>query len=146
MVRVRNSIVIARPIQEVFAVLTDVEKNGTWFPGDVTEWWLTEPPHGVGSRRRARVRVGPLTTENDAEVTAYDPPRLAAMRGLSRSAPFEAELRFTPVPEGTRVDVETTIRGSGPIRLLMSIFGRMYGRTWRIGLGRLKGMMESGEL
>jgi hypothetical protein len=68
------------------------------------------------------------------------------MRGLSRSAPFEAELRFTPVPEGTRVDVETTIEASGPMRLLMPVFGRMYGRSWRIGLVRLKAMMEAGAL
>jgi uncharacterized protein YndB with AHSA1/START domain len=144
--RVRNSVVIARPIQEVFAVLTDVENTGTWFPGDVTEWWLTEPPHGVGSRRRARVKVGPLTVENDAVVTAYDPPRHAAMRGLSRSAPFEAELRFQLVPGGTRVEVETVIQGLGPMRLLMPMFGRMYGRSWRIGLVRLKAMMEAGAL
>jgi len=144
--RVVSSIVIARSPEDVFAVLTDVEKTGLWFPGNVTEWWLTDPPHGVGSRRRARVRIGPLAVENDAVATAYDPPRHAAMRGLSRSAPFEADLRFTPVPGGTRVEIETVIGGGGPTRLFSPILARLYGSGWRRGLRRLKTMMESGQL
>ena len=47
MARTASSIVIARPIEDVFAVLTDVEKTGRWFPGDVTEWWTSDPPHGA---------------------------------------------------------------------------------------------------
>lgn len=146
MAQVRNSIVIARPIEDVFAVLTDVERTGTWFPGDVTEWWLTEPPHGVGSRRRARTRLGPFSMENDAVATVYDPPHHAAMRGLSRWAPFNADLRFSRVDDGTRVIVDSTIEGDGSMRLLAPLFVRMFGRGWRIGLARLKAMMESGEL
>jgi uncharacterized protein YndB with AHSA1/START domain len=144
--RTASSIVIARPIEDVFAVLTDVEKTGRWFPGDVTEWWTSDPPHGVGSTRRARVKVGPFAFENDAVATVYEPPRHAAMRGTSRSAPFEADLRFTPFERGTRVEVVTTIDPSGPMRLLAPAFARMYGRGWSRGLARLKRMMESGEL
>ncbi|MDP9273746.1 MAG: hypothetical protein M3O93_09535 [Chloroflexota bacterium] len=44
---IRNSITINRPIEDVFAVLTNVENTGKWLPADVTEWWTSEPPHGV---------------------------------------------------------------------------------------------------
>jgi uncharacterized protein YndB with AHSA1/START domain len=144
--QVRNSIVIGRPIEDVFAVLTDVEKTGTWFPGNVTEWWLTDPPHGVGSVRRAHTQLGPFSMENDAVATIYDPPHHAAMRGLSRWAPFNADLRFSQVDGGTRVVVESTIEDAGPMRLLAPLFVRMFGRGWGIGLARLKAMMESGQL
>jgi uncharacterized protein YndB with AHSA1/START domain len=143
---VRNSVVIARPIEDVFAVLTDVEKTGTWFPGNVTEWWLTDPPHGVGSRRRARTRLGPFSMANDAVATAYDPPHHAAMRGLSRWAPFNVDLRFSRLDDGTGVVIDSTIEGGGLMRLLAPLFVRMFGRGWRIGLVRLKDLMESGEL
>ena len=35
---VTNTITIRRPIEDVFAVLTNVENTGKWFPGDVKEW------------------------------------------------------------------------------------------------------------
>ena len=53
MSKVTNRITIVRPIDDVFAVLTDVEKTGRWFPGDVEERWTSSPPHGVGSTRHA---------------------------------------------------------------------------------------------
>ena len=37
-----HSVVIARPIDDVFAVLTDVTLTGRWYPADVEEWWLTQ--------------------------------------------------------------------------------------------------------
>ena len=55
MAHVAAATTIARPIDDVFAVLTDVEQTGRWFPGDVTERWTSPPPHGVGSTRHAVV-------------------------------------------------------------------------------------------
>ena len=83
--RVTNRITIRRPIEDVFAVLTDVEKTGTWFPGNVKEHWTSPGPHGVGSTRHAVVTTFGRRTENDAVTTEYDPPHRAAMRGTSPS-------------------------------------------------------------
>ena len=62
MSEVISSIVINRPVEDVFAVLTNVENAGKWFPGNVQEWWTSPPPHGVGSTRRARVKLGLITS------------------------------------------------------------------------------------
>ena len=140
-----HAIEVERPIEDVFAILTDVTVTGRWYPADVEEWWVTPPPHGVGSVRRARVKVLGRATENDAVVTAYDPPRLAALKG-SAGAPFEATLAFEPVDHGTRVEVETTFHLSGAMRLFGPLFIRSYERGWDRGLVNLKRMMESGEL
>ena len=142
----RHSVVIDRPIEEVFSVLTDVTLTGRWYPADVEEWWTSPSPHGVGSTRRARVRVLGRAMENDAVVTAFEPPRLAAMRGLTRSSPFEVTLRFEPVGRGTRVVTESAFHFTGPMRLLGPLFIGSYERGWERGLSNLKRMMESGEL
>jgi uncharacterized protein YndB with AHSA1/START domain len=142
----RSSILIARPIEDVFAVLTDVTKTGRWFPADVEEKWTSPPPHRIGSTRRATVRVLGMRLSNDAVVTAYQPPHRAAMRGLSRSAPFEVELAFAPVGGGTRVEVDASLAATGPMKLLAPAFSRWYGRAWQRGLARLKELMESGRL
>lgn len=142
----RHRIEINRAIEEVFAVLTDVTKTGRWYPAKVEEWWTTPPPHGVGSVRRARVLVLGRGVENDAIVTDHEPPRRAAMKGLSSGAPFEVTLAFQPIEGGTRVDVETVFHLRGVMRLIGPMFVKSYARGWERGLANLKRMMEAGEL
>jgi len=143
---VHSTITINRPIEDVFAVLTNVENTGKWFPGDVKEWWTSPPPHGVGSTRRARVKMGLMTTENDAVATVFEPPHRAGMKGTSKNAPFEADLRFAAVEGGTRVESDVELFMRGPAKLFGGMFTRWYGKSWDQGLIKLKAMMESGEL
>jgi len=141
-----SEITIERPVEEVFAVLTDVEQTGRWFPGNVEEHWTTPPPHGVGSMRHAVVKMGGRTTENDATVVEYDPPRRAVMKGISANAPFVAALDFEPAGAGTHVVVTTEFGFRGALRLLGPIVASLYGGMWSRGLRNLKRMMEGGEL
>jgi carbon monoxide dehydrogenase subunit G len=143
---VHGSIVINRPIEDVFAVLTNVENTGKWFPGNVTEWWTSPPPHGVGSTRRARVKMGLMTTENDAVTTVYEPPHRAGLKGTSKNAPFDAMLTFESVDGGTRVDTQIDFFMTGAAKLFGGMFTRWYGKSWDQGLVSLKRMMEAGEL
>ena len=143
---VHGSIVINRPVEDVFAVLTNVENTGKWFPGDVKEWWTSPPPHGVGSTRRARVKMGLITTENDAVTTVYEPPHRAGLKGTSKNAPFEAMLTFAPVTGGTRVETNIDFFMTGAAKLFGGMFIRWYGKSWDQGLVNLKRLMESGEL
>jgi len=146
MSQISSSITINRPIEDVFAVLTNVENTGKWFPGNVQEWWTSPPPHGLGSTRRARVRMGLITTENDAVATVYDPPNRAGMKGTSKNAPFEAMLTFEAVDSGTRVDSNIELFIGGPGKLFGGFFTRWYQKSWDQGLINLKRMMETGEL
>ena len=146
MTQVRATTTIPRPIDEVYAVLTDVEQTGRWFPGDLEEHWTSPPPHGLGSTRHAIVRMGGRRVENDAVVTVQEPPHRAGMRGTSPSAPFDALLTFAEVPGGTRVDVVIDLRARGATRLVMPLFAAWYGRQWTRGLANLQALMASGEL
>ncbi len=143
---VTNRITIRRAIEDVFAVLTDVEKTGIWFPGDVEERWTSPPPHGVGSTRHAVVRMWGRRSENDAKVTEYDPPYRAAMAGTSPNAPFVGTLVFRREGEATLVEVTTEFLLRGASRIAGPFLAAWYGRAWARGLETLKRLMESGEL
>ena len=93
MASVVNSITIDRPIEDVFAVVTDVTKTGRWFPADVEEYWTTPPPHGVGSVRHAIVTVGGRRAENDATVTEFDPPHRGVLVGNAAGRPVDGNHR-----------------------------------------------------
>ena len=146
MARTTNTITIRRPIEDVFAVLTDVEKTGRWFPGNVEEHWTSPPPHGVGSTRRAVVTMFGRRSENDAVATEYDPPHRAGMRGTSPNAPFDATLTFAPDGDGTSVEFTTTFNLRGWTRIFGPVVAGVYGWASARGLRSLKRMMESGEL
>ena len=120
--------------------------TGRWYPADVQEWWTTPPPHGIGSVRRARVKLMGRASENDAVVTEYEPPHLAATKGLSPSAPFDVRLAFESSDGGTQVNVDSTFHLRGVMRLMGPLFIGTYERGWDSGLANLKRMMESGEL
>lgn len=143
---VTNRITIGRPIEAVFAILTDVEKTGLWYPGDVEEHWTSPPPHGVGSTRHAVVRMGGRRSENDAVVTEYDPPHRAAIAGTSPNAPFVSTLVFSHGGEATLVEVTTEFTLRGASRIAGPFIATWFGRSWARGLATLKRMMESGEL
>lgn len=142
----RHRVTILRPIEDVFAVLTDVTLTGRWYPVQVEEWWTTQPPHGVGSVRRARVTLLGRAMENDAVVTEYEPPRRAAMKGLSPSAPFDIRFAFEPIDGGTFVNVDSTFNLRGVMRLIGPLFISRYERGWERGLANLKQLMEADEL
>jgi len=144
--RVVSSICIRRPIDDVFAVLTDVEKTGAWFPGDVEEHWTSPPPHWMGATRHAVVRMFGRRTENDAVATEYDPPRRAAMQDTSPNAPFHVSLDFRREGDVTQVAVTSEIALRGVTRIFGPLVAGTYGRAWARGLANVKQMMESGQL
>ena len=141
-----TSATIRRPIEDVFAALTDVEKTERWFPADVHEWWITPPPHGVGSVRRAAVTMLGRRQENDATITEYDPPRRGALRGEQSGMSWTATLDFDSVDGGTRANLRFDAQASGAMRLALAPFLWWYRRAWEKGLATFTRMMEAGEL
>ena len=47
MTEAHAAVVIARPLEAVFAVLTDAEQTPAWSASAVEERWLTPPPVGI---------------------------------------------------------------------------------------------------
>lgn len=145
MASVRNAITIHRPIEDIFAVITDVEQTGRWFPANVEEHWTSPPPYGVGSTRHAVARVMGRRSENDAVVTEYDPPRRGQIRTTS-GPPVTVTIDLRPVADGTRVDVTSEIGLAGLTRPFGPLASAFYGRAWTRGLRTLKRMLEAGVL
>src|SRR5437763_16554746 len=83
MIRVEHSIVIRRPVAEVFAVVADVETWPRW-NATAREAHKTSPgPMGVGTRFRLAGHLFGRAVQMDHEVTAYEPPKLFAATTLS---------------------------------------------------------------
>lgn len=145
MATARLSVTIARPLEDVFAVLTDPEKTPRWSAPAVEERWITPGAPTIGSRRLAITRMLGRRSENIAEVTAYEPNRMWELTSVS-GPHFVVRATFAPVDGGTRMDWNWRFDLQGPLRLLEPVVVRLLGRQFTKDLARLKSMMESGEL
>jgi hypothetical protein len=140
-------VTIERSLADVYAVLSDPTKTPRWSKPAVREWVSTPGPIGVGSRRGAVTRMGPLRTQNEAEVTEFEPRRRIAMRSVSGPISFRVAMDFVePVPGRTRVDWRWEFFPRGLMRLGSPLIGPFWRRTFGRDLRELKRQMEAGEL
>jgi len=141
----RFTFTISRPLEEVFAVLTDPEKTPKWSAPAVEEHWITPGPPTIGSRRLAVTQLMGRRSQNVAEVTAFEPNRMWEMKSVSGPR-FVARAEFAPIDGGTRVDWTWSFDLQGPMRVFAPLVTWLVGRQLTRDFARLKRMMETGEL
>jgi hypothetical protein len=110
----KNTVMIGRPIEEVFGFLSDFENIPRWNYAIVETRKVSQGPVGVGTIYQ-QVRSVPSRSQEHFEVTAYNPPRQLEIRG--QLGPFPSRLAYAldAVPQGTRITnaVELELRGPG---------------------------------
>ena len=77
---IRTSIAINAPIERVWAVLSDIERQPEWMHDLKSVRLTTPPPVGVGTRAIGRVQVFGIAVEDPIEITAFEPPTRYAIR------------------------------------------------------------------
>jgi len=141
------SVTIDRPVEDVFAVLTDPTRSPEWSKHSIRGEMLTHGPPRVGSRRRTVVRGfgGRGTMESVFEVTEIDPLCAVALRQVSASWGGSGATRytFTPVDDGTRVDWTWELNPEGPMKLFAWPMMALTRRMFQSDLDNLKRLMES---
>ena len=139
-------ITIDRPIEDVFAVLSDVEQTPRWFPSVVEEVWTSDGPVGVGTTRRSVSKSFGIRNENEAEVTAFEPNQLITLSSIRSQVPFEISIAFELVPAGTQVTWTVVMKPTGVYRPLTRLSFGPFLRQLQSALENLKALMESGDL
>jgi len=115
----QRTIVINRPVEEVFAFFTDPTNDVSWRP-HVKEV-STEGPVAEGSRIH-QVVTGPAGRgiPADIEVTALEPPTRYAFQVVAGPVRPLGEFRFTADGDTTTVSFSLTAELTGLKKLVMS--------------------------
>jgi uncharacterized protein YndB with AHSA1/START domain len=141
------TVTIARPVQDVFAVLSDVGNVAKWSSNTVEETLLTPGPLRVGSRRRAVIRgFAGRTMQNEAEMVEFEPNRRMVVDVLDAPVPARIVIELTPVDGGTRLDWTGIISPRGILAPTAGLIARFYRMAFEKDLRNLKALMERGEL
>lgn len=113
------SVVIRRPVADVFDYMNDVSREHEWQPHLVEA--AQEPPgrSAVGTLRRYRSRFMGRPVENTWVIRAWEPGRRLVMETTVDSA-LEAtsEVLWDAVPEGTRVTMSVEGKPKGAFRFV----------------------------
>jgi len=130
-----NSVVINKPVSEVFAFVADHENDPRWRPG------VNDIKHasgeGVGTVYRQGMK-GPFGRRipADFEVTAYEPDSHMAFRTLGGPVRPEGVFRFEETDGGTRLTFSLT----ADLRGAQKLMAPMVGRSMRSEVGALENL------
>jgi carbon monoxide dehydrogenase subunit G len=145
MVNMEVSIVINRPLEEVFAGLADLENNKKWRSGTVEAEKTSVGPIGVGTTYRMVNGAFGQRMEGEAEVTEFEPNRRFVTKNRSGVA-IETERIFEPVEGGTRVTFTVKAELAGFFQLAEPLVAGMGKRRLESDIADLKDLMEAGNL
>lgn len=154
MILANQTITINRPMDEVFAFVSNHENYARWFPGVGAPRSADALPHGaVGKRYQEPVSVpGRGTREMVIEVVDASPPHGFATE--SAIGPFETRMDIAFEESGGESGAAETLmrqtfscRNRSPIRrfLFRAIAGSRIRRGSAQGLATLKRLLEEGQ-
>src|SRR5215207_3785787 len=142
MLKFENTIRIDRPVDEVFAFLSDFENIPKWNYYVLEVRQLSESPIGVGTTYH-QVRK---TDEQDFRITEFEPNHMVAVKTLLQSSPG-FERRFTLYEEGktTHLRDEWKLYTGRPAILERLVGGRVKSAVAE-NLAKLKELLEEGRV
>ena len=133
---------IHKPIADVFARWSEVERFTEWFDMCIERRMLTEGPIGVGTKYRAVDKLPPgRRIETTLEITSYEPNELVAAR-LSDPISATWEARFEEADDGTRMTFHMVAKPPGWQGLLAPLLAGWARRQLQTGLDRFKASVE----
>jgi uncharacterized protein YndB with AHSA1/START domain len=141
MIQYAVSMHLNRPVDQVFAFLTDASKQPTWQSNLIEIEPLTEGPMRVGTRIREVRRVGRRPTEYQAEVIDFEPNKRFALRVIT-GPHVTLSYSFAAEDGGTRLRYQFVMRTSGMMRVLEPLIARSLRKQSTSDFERLKGILE----
>ena len=133
---IEAAVEVNRPIAEVFARWSEVERYPEWFDMSIERRKVTEGPVRVGTIYHAVDKLPPgRRVQTTLEITAYQPNELMAAR-LSKPLDATWEARFEDTNGSTRVLFHTVVNMSGWQGLLAPLLSGWARRQLQTGLDR----------
>jgi uncharacterized membrane protein len=136
-----NSVVIDRPVSEVFAFISNFENMPRWnyFVVEVTRESARGPEVGTIYRQRRK------SDEQLYAITEFEPNLRVAVQTLPSSPDLQMRFTFEPYGHGTRLTDEWVLQTGLP-RWLQGIGAARISSAVRDNLAKLKELLETGRV
>ena len=143
-IREELSVVIGRPVEEVFAFATDPENDPLWQSTSLETEQTSGGPVGVGTTFRNISKFLGRRIETAYEVTEMEHPRRQCVRIVSGPIPGSGCYLFEPAEGGTRFTQTFDAEVGGFFRLAEPLVARAIRRQTEADMATLKDVLEAG--
>jgi len=137
---------IKRPVEDVFAVLSNVENNPKWSSVALEAEQTSPGPIGVGTTARFVGKFLGRRIESESEVTEFEPNRKYSWKSKSGPFPIKASTTFEQIEGGTRVNTTAEAEPGGFFKLAEPLIMSMGKRQFQNDLDSLRDLMEANAL
>lgn len=138
---IESSIWIARPPEDIWDYVFDVSNDAQWRDGVNSAKWISDPPHGVGS---TGLHIIQNLGDYPWTATAVEAPFILAWDVTGgRFEGSHGGYRIEPEGDGSRFTLETRVKRSVIMSLLMLILKGRLKRQNAIDLEKLKTIFEA---
>ena len=146
MAKAEISTTIKRPVEEVFAVLTDPENSPKWSSSSIESKKTSAGPIGVGTTTRSVSMFLGRRIESENVVTEFEPNRKLVSQSKSGPFPIQASMTFEPIEGGTRVNATIEAEPGGFFKLAEPLIVSIAKRQFQSDFDNLKDLMEANAL
>ena len=146
MPEIQRSVLIHRPVPEVFSYMDDIDREREWQPNLRSAEQEPAGPVGVGTVKRYTSEFLKKEVRNAYRCTVYE----MYVRTVYESTPDStvdatAEIHWEPLPEGTQVTWTIDASPRGALRLMPGrVLHKASIHELEATLDRLKARLESG--
>jgi uncharacterized protein YndB with AHSA1/START domain len=141
-IRIELTVEVARPPEDVFELLSDIERLPEWQASAVEAH--TQGPLAEGSRITEKRRVLGREVDTELEVVAFEPPRRLTLRSLGGPVNFTGDHELVAQRGGTQLKFVAEARPGGILRLTEPVLARTAEQEFHRDFDRLKALLESG--
>ena len=136
------SVRIERPVEEVFAYVSEPENFPRWNSAVQTVRKTSSGEEPVGSTYAMTRQLPGGQAENELEITTYERPREFAIRTLSGPTPFVYRYAFSSSDGGTLLELDAEVELPGAAALAGPLARRAVKRGVDGNFATLKGILE----
>ena len=117
MINLRETVEVPRPVEDVFAYVSNFGNAAQWDPGVAASTKTSPGRVGVGTAFDLRVRFGPRSIPMAYVIRVYAPPTRVVLEGTGDSVHALDDIAFAATPRGTRITyaADITLRGAAGV-------------------------------
>ena len=139
--KVKHTIIINRPIDEVFAFVTNLDNETRWQP-EIKSVTLEGQLQAGSTFREIRVTFGRIYDWH-FRITEFEPPNRITIDTIGGSARYRGSRLFEAVADGTQVTEIGELEMPRFLSVLNPLFSRLSQRPLRLAYDRLKLLIEA---
>jgi uncharacterized protein YndB with AHSA1/START domain len=137
------SIMIDRPVRQVFTALVDSKNQPKWDTGLLEACITPDGPVGIGTRITEVRKLMGRTSKNTGEVIEFEPNVRITRKSVDMPMRVVGTVTFTATPRGTKINWRWDLQPRGFYALVGSMIANTMKKGSENSLRGLKDLLES---